>query len=493
MSNRVFFRLMNLLTVFALFTCAKSISNADDIVGGPQQAPAYNRLTDGNLLNEFGFGSASNASRVSSLLGNTTGIADWGNGAATNQTLRIVAPSNGIINSQGVPNNSVTVVGGVGPLKKIRPFAFDENDHLYVNTGYRDAFGRSLSVEPISQIIAQFDISLASNDLTGATSGGGSNTQANGLVTIATGTATTASASLTTNRMVRYHPFRGIYAAFTAGLSPPTHANSFSRIGLYDANNGFFLGYSGTTFGFTVRKGGVDTFTPLSSAAMDPLDGSTYSDFTRAGSPEALDLTKENIWLIDFAWLGAAPVKILVFSPDGAFVTAFKIRHPNSLTSPSVNTANLPIKAEVSKSSADATNVTIISSSWDAGIIDSSAGLEPEDTRGRKYTTASAAGVTTDQAVYTVQTGRVLRLTGGNLTCSNSSLTTQGLVQFRDGAGGTVYMPFTTAAATNQAGSTVTVPFTLPTGMRFTSAVYMDFVAGTLTCSFWFTGYEAEN
>lgn len=233
-----------------------------------------------------------------------------------------------------------------------------------------DAFGAGISHVRISQVSANFSQALTYNDVTSTVTGGGTTAQSNGAAQITSGTATTASAKLASNTTLSYTPGREGYAMFTAAFTAPTSAATTQSIGLYDTSNGFFIGYNGTTFGVTHRQNGVDTFYAKTSFNEDTLVGNVNSFFTRNSAPEAIDLTKKNVFRIRFGWLGAAPIRFEVMSPDGRWVRFHVIRYPNTSVAPSLYNPSLPFTAEVTKTAADATSLTINSSSWDAGIAD---------------------------------------------------------------------------------------------------------------------------
>jgi hypothetical protein len=118
----------------------------------------------------------------------------------------------------------------------------------------------------ISQINAQFNDSLANNNVTDSSSGGASVNQSNGRAIWASGTANTSSALVISNQTLIYKPGREIYFQFTwAVLQTITSVNSYARIGLYDANNGFFVNISSSGFSVGYRNGGVDTLVAQSS------------------------------------------------------------------------------------------------------------------------------------------------------------------------------------------------------------------------------------
>lgn len=197
------------------------------------------------------------------------------------------------------------------------------------------------------------------------TSGGGNSANSNGQAVFATSTGATGSVRAVTTLSINYRPQAEVYAAFSAVFTTGT-ANSLQRIGIYDTNNGFFLGYEGTSFGVTLRKAGADTRTAQASFNLDTLTGSASSKYTRAGVPEAADFTRDQLYRIRFGWLGAAPIVWEILSPDGKWVAFHVQRHPNTTSGTSINSPNLPITLEATKTSG-ATNITISTACWAAG------------------------------------------------------------------------------------------------------------------------------
>ena len=247
----------------------------------------------------------------------------------------------------------------------------DGGNIISVENAQADILGVDVVGSRNNQIEISFETSFNADLITNATTSTGSATISNGHALYATGTGTTASATGTSLASVLYRPAHEQYAYFTAAFTTPTSANSNQRIGLYDTNNGFFIGYQGTSFGITRRSAGVDTFTAKSSWNGDQLTGATGSKFSRNGTPEAINFTFSNLFRIRFAWLGSASIILDVFSPDGNWVTCHTIKQPNSALNPSIVNPNLPMKIEALKSSADATNLIIYTACWAGGTTSS--------------------------------------------------------------------------------------------------------------------------
>lgn len=341
----------------------------------------------------------------------------------------------------------------------------------------------------ISQVATDFSRALANSDVTSAVTSTGVVSQGSGQVSITSGAGVTATASLKTNATTNYLPGREIYAFFTAAFTTPTSANSEQRIGIYNATDGFFIGYHGLQFGITIRRNSVDTFIASSSFSEDTLDGNAKSLFTRLGVPEAINHSLLNVFGIQFAWLGGAVIHFEVMSPDGHWVKFHTVRNPNTQLGPSILTPDLPITAEVTKTAADATALTLYSSSWDAGIVGDPLGLGPEDVRGNKYRDGGVANQAASGVVYTVSAGRRFKCTSMIVNVVNTA-GTSGELDILDGVGGALKVPFLPAASTNQSRSVIVMNLVFPTPLEFVNTVYASIVSGTITYSISVVGYE---
>jgi len=203
-------------------------------------------------------------------------------------------------------------------------------------------------------------------DITVTKNNGGDASLGTGQAVFTTSSNINGGVKAVTNTTVLYRPHFELYAAFSCIFTTGI-ANSYQRIGLYDTSNGFYIGYEGTAFGITIRKGGANTTTQRASFNVDTLTGAAGSNFTRNGVPESLDPTKDNLYRIRFGWLGAAPIFFEVMSPDGEWVVFHIIKHPNTVAATSINNPELPITLDIQKTAADATVLTVSTACWAAG------------------------------------------------------------------------------------------------------------------------------
>lgn len=228
-----------------------------------------------------------------------------------------------------------------------------------------DVLGVAVTGQRNNEIELSFFSSFNTDLITNTTGSGGSATITNGHARYRTGTNATGAAKGVSVYSCKYRPAHEQYAYFTAAFTVGA-ASSYQRIGIYDTNNGFFIGFEGTSFGVTLRSNAVDTFIARASWNGDPLDGSAGSKFTRGGVPEAINLTYSNLFRIRFAWLGSANILFEVFSPDGGWILFHDIRVPNSQLDPSIRNPNLPMTVDVAKTSG-ASDLSIYTACWGAG------------------------------------------------------------------------------------------------------------------------------
>lgn len=233
----------------------------------------------------------------------------------------------------------------------------------------QDVFGQLVIANRYNQFEINYDSTDPDSisDITVTKSNGGDASNLNGQAVFTSNANTNGGVTAVTNLSTAYRPNFETYAAFTAIWPSGGLANSYQRIGIYDANNGFFIGYEGTAFGITLRKAAVDTFTAQAAWNVDTLTGGVGSKYTRNGVPEAIDFTKDNLFRIRYGWLGGAPIYWEVLSPDGEWVLFDIYRHPNTTGGTTINNPDLPMTLDIQKTAAGATVLTMNTACWAAG------------------------------------------------------------------------------------------------------------------------------
>ena len=192
----------------------------------------------------------------------------------------------------------------------------------------------------------------------------------------ATSTHSTATASVTMSvtangqavtRQSRYYidyqAGRG-RTAFLTCLFGAGVANTIKEVGIGDTANGLFFQLSGTTFQIVVRSSAtgslVDTATAKASWNIDPLNGTGPSGLT-------LDLTKVQLCVIDYAWLGVGRVRF-GFQIGGKIIYVHEVNTANTGTLVYMSTGALPVRYNISSTGGASSLVHICSAVFsDAG------------------------------------------------------------------------------------------------------------------------------
>lgn len=180
-------------------------------------------------------------------------------------------------------------------------------------------------------------------------------------VTLTAGTGATDKTIRQTHRYHAHVPGKSqlILQTFVLGTAV---ANAVKRVGYFDDNDGLFLEQNGTTDVALVRRTStsgsvVDNRVAQASWNLDTLDGNGPSRIT-------LDLTKTQILVIDFQWLGVGRIRY-GFDIAGVLIYVHEILNANTLGVVYMRTPSLPVRFEISNSGSTAspTSTTEICSS----------------------------------------------------------------------------------------------------------------------------------
>lgn len=287
-----------------------------------------------------------------------------------------------------IPNTNL------GKLEAIRTIlASDENP--------KTAFGELLVGQLYPQFQGSFEYTVDNTDLsTNTTVSGGTITQASGMALVSSSTTTTSTALFQSKQHAKYKSGLGGVDRFTALFSVPV-ATTEQYIGIMDENgssesfkNGYAIGYDGTTFGFH-RFQNDTKFTTAIADWDDPLDGTGTSGMV-------LDQTKLNIYYIQYQYLGAGAIKILMENQaTGKLVIVHTIDYANLNTEPSVHNPNFHHTMWVNNKDT-ISNIVLKSSSYGYFVEGKTSFIElhqPENASGAKEKTS----VTTEVAIFTIR------------------------------------------------------------------------------------------
>ena len=331
-----------------------------------------------------------------------------------------------------------------------------------------DIHGQLVGVTRITQIATKFFQQAPSAFLSITASGGATATGPTlGAGVFSTSTAATAALLAQTPVGILYAAQYEAWAVLSGAYTAPTSAASFQRMGVYDAVNGYFFGYSGLTFGLTVRVNSVDTFIAQTAWNKDPLNGAATSLFTNNGAPVALSPTNMNMFRVRYGWYGAVSAYLEVYAPDGNWVLVHQVRTANLQTGANLTIPDLPMTVEVSKTAADAINLSISCGGWAAGITSPNAGLSLS---GQRSLAALNAAVTIPLSSIGEVTFAITGTWVGTLAFQYSM---DGLVWYADSALGNAPAVFTTSTTVNNA-------FTAAVGSyRFYRVLFTAFTSGS--------------
>jgi hypothetical protein len=225
------------------------------------------------------------------------------------------------------------------------------------------AFGDLRSVVLKPQFQGSFEYTVDNTDLMEQTlSGGGTITQASGMGAVSTSTTTASTAMLTSKQHARYKSGLGGLMRFTALFTSPVAATE-QYVGLMDEHgssaafeNGYVVGYDGTTFGFHRFQNDVKT-TVAQASWDDPLDGTGASGM-------ALDQTNLNVFAIQYQYLGAGAINLFIESDTtGELMLVHRINYAGLNTEPSTHNPNFHWHMHVANK-ATSSNLVVKSSSY---------------------------------------------------------------------------------------------------------------------------------
>ena len=304
---------------------------------------------------------------------------------------------------------SVPIVPGAG----VPTVDTDNNKRVALNT----VFGEKIVGVRNNDIAAQFQYGFPASSASPEIANGGTITIVESMLVVATGANIAGSAAISNRKALRYLPGQEAFSYFTAVYTEPK-IDSHQRAGLFDSQNGFFIGYEGTDFKVTRRRDAVDTSTAIDlSTIFDAKDG-------------IFDPTKGNVYRISFGYLGFATISFEVMTPKGSWVLMHKIEYPNTSTDTHILNTNLQPRAEVANSGNN-TDISIKSGSFSAGVTNGG-GTDPAARRFTFGRTAQAISAGTlmvvtfrSKAIFNSLTNyisSILNLLSFNTDLSKSSL-----------------------------------------------------------------------
>lgn len=219
-----------------------------------------------------------------------------------------------------------------------------------------DAFGRLRTSEPQTIFDCTFFYDKQPLLFAESTASGGTVTHdANKKAVVLTATTTTnSSATFQSKRHIKYHPGKS-NQIFISGNFKGGATSVIKRVGQFDGSNGVYFELNESTPYVVMRSSisgsVVNTAVTQASWNIDPLDGTGPSGYT-------VDFTKQQIFVIDYQWLGSGRVR---FGLDiaGTIVYCHEFLNANSLTTLWSQTGDNPLAMTITNTGSTTSTMEI--------------------------------------------------------------------------------------------------------------------------------------
>lgn len=220
--------------------------------------------------------------------------------------------------------------------------------------------GAFTSGETITGVGVTATLSGATRVITANVAANGDQVITNSVFSITSGTNATGDNAIESAQTGAYAPGHELGAYFTGAWDTAAVVAGLTQfIGplCRGGTDGYALGYSGTTFGLVVRKGGVDTFIAQTAWNIDKADGTGTSGFT-------LNKATLNGFGAKTAYLGIIGALFYVIDRTGKWWPVHFETNINEGLVTIINNPQLTVRMEMVKTAAGATNGTMYSASW---------------------------------------------------------------------------------------------------------------------------------
>jgi len=207
-----------------------------------------------------------------------------------------------------------------------------------------DAFGRLAVASPVSIFDSKLTTNEQSRYWTDTLTSNGTATYDNNLSAMKLDVTTVSGDKVTrsTNECFNYQAGKGQGVFITFVMATP-QTNLVQRVGQFNVNDGLFFEYKDDTL-YAVKRSStsgspVDTKIEQSQWNYDKMDGTGVSGVT-------IDVTKTNIAVIQYQWLGVGAVTF-AWDIDGVLFPCHVIKNANYETNVYIRTPNNPVTYEI--------------------------------------------------------------------------------------------------------------------------------------------------
>jgi len=146
-----------------------------------------------------------------------------------------------------------------------------------------------------------------------------------------------------TNRYHYYLPGSSNLIKMTVSCGDTGKNGNRRMWGAFDQHDGVFFDLNGSSLGVVIRSSTsgsvVETRIPRELWNYDKLDGTGTSGVD-------LDITKIQVWWIDYQWLGAGRVRFGIFEPSGGRIVCHQFENAGQNALPYMRTGTLPLRIE---------------------------------------------------------------------------------------------------------------------------------------------------
>lgn len=222
------------------------------------------------------------------------------------------------------------------------------------NTALIGTFGEQLATDMKNDVLVQFPYGISTYSVTSATANGGTVTSSDSMIVLSSSVATNGEASAESFDSLRYRPGHTALSQFTVMFPNEGVSGATQYAGIFDAEDGIYLGFNGTDRVVGYRNGGVDVQV-------------TEANWNGDDEVHNYDWASLNVFRILFGWLGTSPIIIQVLQPETVeWKTIHSFILHGTLTKPHIGNPFLPVRMEIIKSSGS-TDVVMKSGSWQSG------------------------------------------------------------------------------------------------------------------------------
>jgi hypothetical protein len=299
----------------------------------------------------------------------------------------------------------------------------------FVENGITDAFHRLRTSAPVDIFDSKKLFNKHPNiweDLTNGAGASIAHLPNEASIRLRVGTVSGEYAIRQTRTYFSYIPGKSQYIALT-GIVGTGKSNVTKRLGYYDHFNGLFFEQEGTTFKIVRRTktsgSVVDSEAVQADWNIDKFDGSGPSGIT-------LDLSKTQIFVIDFQWLGVGRVRFGI-DIGGKVQYCHEIINSNEQTTVYMQSPTLPLRYEIINTGTAASQTDLIEI---CGSVTSEGGTIRPALQFSTGLGTSATSVTSRQPLMAVRLtdamdGLPNRKTGVFLSANAYAVTNAGFVE----------------------------------------------------------------